>query len=141
MDHTGLFLSRHSRVASCQGECKGVRIKITQIVNTLANTDEGNRQVEFVCHRHQHTASGGAIEFGHTQPVNCDRLRKGLDLGKRVLAGRPVDDQQCLLRRLWIDTPDYPMEFAQLFHQVNVWLVTLILSRNEANGGTRGYFT
>src|SRR4051794_39549603 len=51
-----------------------------QIVNSLADADEMDRQFEFLGERNQDAAARGAVELGHDQSSNAGDLAEYLDL-------------------------------------------------------------
>ena len=68
----------------------------------------------------QHAAFGGAVELGHDQAGELQRVVKGLDLAERVLPGVAVNHQQHLVRRGGIGLLHHALDLAQLFHQVQL---------------------
>ena len=77
-----------------------------------------DRQAEPVGQCHQHPALGSAVEFGHHEAGHIGQLQKRLDLAQRVLAGRRIQHQQGVVRRLGVFLADDADDLRQFLHQI-----------------------
>jgi hypothetical protein len=94
------------------------RIERLQIVRLLAETDELDRQAEFLLDRHDHAAFARAVELGHDEAGERHGLVKFARLIQRVHAGRRVEHEQDFVRRAGELLADDAMQFLQFLHQI-----------------------
>jgi len=75
----------------------------------------------------ENSTAGSAVEFGHDQSGHSGCFTEHLDLCKRVLAGRRVQNEQDIVGRVGIKPAEDAADLRQLVHQVRLVL--------EAPGG------
>ena len=70
-----------------------------------------NRQCKFISERDQHPALGGTVQFGHHQAGDIRHSLKHFDLVDRILPGCRIEDQDRIVRCIWIFLADHTNDF------------------------------
>src|SRR4051794_8598879 len=104
-----------ARLDQRRGEVVGV--ERAQVLERLADPDQLDRDAELGGDREGDAALGRPVELGEHDPVDRHRLREHLRLTQPVLAGRRVDGQQCLVRRVGQLLADHAAHLGQLGHE------------------------
>ena len=81
-----------------------------------------HRKLIFFRQRHENSSPRRAIEFSHYESRHARGLLKCLDLRKRVLADRCVQNQQDRMRRVDINLLDNAHNLLELQHQFGLVL-------------------
>ena len=102
-------------------------VERAQVLDRLPDPDQLDRDPELGADRQGDSALGGAVELGQDDPGEVDGLAEDLRLAQAVLAGRRVDDDQRLGRRLAELLGDHPVDLGELVHQIRAGV--------EATGG------
>ena len=84
----------------------------------FARANKARRNSELILNRHDDAAFAAAVEFGHDQAGESERIVKFARLTERVAAGGRIDDEQRLVRRVRIKFAESAFYFLQLGHQV-----------------------
>src|SRR3954453_14577331 len=113
--HGSMYLHGRCLGEQCAGEVVGV--ERTQIVELLADADQLHRDAQLAGDRERDPALRGAVELGQDDAVDRHRLREELGLAQAVLAGRRVDDQQRLVRRVGQLLSDHAADLRELGHE------------------------
>jgi hypothetical protein len=64
-----------------------------EVLSTLADANEVDRETVRLCDRHQNAALRRSVQLRHDQTGHCRRMAKGIDLTERVLPNRRVQNQ------------------------------------------------
>src|SRR6266567_4701047 len=94
------------------------RVEPRKVVDVFASADETRRNSEFVLNCNYDPAFAAAIEFGDDEASKRQRTMEFAGLGQRVAAGRGVDHEQCLVRRVGIEFGERPFHFLELRHEI-----------------------
>src|SRR6266566_3966550 len=89
-----------------------------EIHDCFASTDETCGNSEFVLNCHYDPAFAAAIEFGDNQASKRQRTMEFASLVECVAAGRGVDHEQCLARRVGIEFGESAFHFLKFGHQI-----------------------
>jgi hypothetical protein len=76
-----------------------------------------DRQAEPFGGGDQHAAPRGSVQLGHDQPGNSGGVAKNLDLRQGVLAGRRVEHQHHVMRRLRVEPAEHAADLGEFVHQ------------------------
>src|SRR5947207_8877020 len=97
------------------GVHEGVGVERGQVVRTLTETDELDRNAQLTLDRDDDAALGRAVQLGQHDAGDVDHLGEHPRLAKPVLPGGRVEHQQYLVdRRLLLD---HALDLAELVHQ------------------------
>ncbi len=94
------------------------RLEQGEVFGLLADADVLDRQANLLANRHDHAAAGRAVELGQNQPGALHRVGEMPGLADAVLAGRGVEHQKHLVRRLGNLLAQHAMDFRELLHQI-----------------------
>src|SRR5437588_372607 len=89
-----------------------------EIHDVFASAGETRRNSEFVLNCNYDPAFAAAIEFGDDEASKRQRTMEFASLVDCVAAGRGVDHEQCLVRRVGIEFGENAFHFLKLGHQI-----------------------
>src|SRR6476659_3900066 len=100
------------------GVDEGLGVEGGEVVGSLAEADELDRDAELALDRHDDAALGRAVELGQHDAGDVDRLGEDLGLLQAVLPGGGVEDEQHLVDLALL--LDDALDLAELVHEADL---------------------
>src|ERR1044072_9204390 len=101
-----------------QGSRVGFRVERDHVVDLFAGAHKADGGAQFAGDGHHEPPIGGAVELGEDDTGDADGASEFARLGKAVLPGGGVQDQQDVVRSAGDDFAGGALHFFQFGHEV-----------------------